>query len=318
LPLILGGNIFGYSLDKYQTFELLDRAFDYGIVEIDTAGVYSSGISESIIGDWIIHRKRQDSLKIITKLEVDNRNTISDFQASLHLQFETSLSRLRSEVVDTLLLHHYPSDSKFLKTYLDFVEEKMSLHQIKRWGICNISPKAFSVLAEDMVCRKLPEVTIQYYCNWAKRDASYWSHFFSLVDGEDIILNAISYGVFGRGALVDMQIKDRRHEEFGKQRSFLNPIIRQEKSNFHLQVILREISRMTSEKENILERLALSFILHQRSKVLIGVRTVEQLGSILNAIQAPIDRDYVADVLSHISYLKAKLEIGLGDPGFGI
>ena len=318
LPLILGGNLFGYSLDRNETFKLLDQAFDSGIIEIDTAGVYSSGLSETIIGDWIVSRKRQETMKIITKLEINNVNSISAFEASLHIQFEASLSRLRSGVIDTLLLHHFPSNFKLVDIYLDFVERKMSLKQIRHWGISNIATKEFSFMVTRMMRRQLKEVTIQNYCNWAKRDFSYWSHFFSLVDQEQIGLNVASYGVFGRGALVNMQARNELIDDFGKQRSFLNPLIHQEKSDALLQNILRIICKMIPEKENPLERFALSFILQQRSKVLIGVRTLKQLDSILDSIRSPIDHDSVADVLSNISILRAKLEIGLGDLGFGI
>jgi aryl-alcohol dehydrogenase-like predicted oxidoreductase len=318
LALILGGNIFGYSLDKRETFKLLDQAFEYGILQIDTAGVYSSGLSESIIGEWIASRKRQESMKIITKLEIDNINSISAFEASLHFQFEASLSRLRCEQVDTLLLHHYPTNFKFLETYLNFVEKKISLKQIAHWGISNIAPKEFSFLVTKMVQRQLREVTVQNYCNWAKRDADYWSQFFSLINQEQMTLNVMSYGVFGRGALVKVPNRNPISEEFGKQRSFLNPLIHQEKSDVNLQAILQAIYGMISEKENPLESFALSFILQQRSMVIIGVRTTKQLESILDLIRSPINHESVQEILFHISTPRTKLDLSLGDSGFGI
>lgn len=318
LTLILGGNIFGYSLDKRETFKLLDQALEYGIIQIDTAGVYSTGLSESIIGDWIVSRKRQESIKVITKLEIDNINSISAFEASLHFQFEASLSRLKCEHVDTLLLHHYPTNLKFLETYLNFVEKKISLKQIRHWGISNISTKEFSFLVTKMNQRQLREVTVHNYCNWAKRDANYWSRFFSITDQEQMTLNPASYGVFGRGALVKMQNRNPISEEFGKQRSFLNPLIHQENSDVLLQAILQAIYRMNSEKESPLESFALSFILQQRSMVLIGVRTTKQLETILDSIQSPINHESVKEILFHISTQRAKLDLSLGDSGFGI
>lgn len=318
LPLILGGNIFGYSLDKRETFKLLDQAFEHGIIQIDTAGVYSSGLSESIIGDWIESRKHQESMKITTKLEVDNINSISAFEESLHFQFEASHSRLRCERIDTLLLHHYPTNLHFLETYLNFVEDKIRLKQITHWGISNIAPKEFFILVTKMIQRQLGEVTIQNYCNWAKRDDNYWTQFFSLTNGEQITLNAESYGVFGRGALVKMQNRNSISEAFGRPRSFLNPSIHQENSDVLLQAMLQAIYRMTPEKESPLESFALSFILQQRSMVLIGVRTTKQLESIMDSIRSPINRESVKEILSHISTLRGNLDLSLGDSGFGI
>ena len=41
-PLVFGGNVFGWTADKAQSFALLDRFLDAGFETIDTADVYSS------------------------------------------------------------------------------------------------------------------------------------------------------------------------------------------------------------------------------------------------------------------------------------
>lgn len=318
MQLILGGNIFGYSLNRYESFQLLDQASNFGVHEIDTAGTYSLGVSESIIGDWIWDRGYQLSTKIITKLEVEKVISAESFEESLHRQFDASLSRLRSDSIETLLLHHFVFQPEFLDRYLDFVEKKIEIGQIKHWGICNIAPKEFTFLVEKMVHRQLQEVTIQNYCNWAKRDFDYWSQFFTLTDGKKIRLNAISYGVFGRGALVHREYLKSVHDNFGKQRALLNPLINQEKSNINLLDILRHIRDMAPNTENPLERLALSFILRQKSKVILGVRSIGQLNSILESMRAQMSQALIKEILSHTKIPMTKLELNLGDSGFGI
>ena len=39
-PLVLGGNVFGWTADKATSFAILDRFADAGGVMIDTADVY--------------------------------------------------------------------------------------------------------------------------------------------------------------------------------------------------------------------------------------------------------------------------------------
>ncbi len=318
MQLILGGNLFGYSLDRSETFRLLDQASNFGIHKIDTAGIYSLGVSESIIGDWIWDRGLQLSTKIITKLEVENVISAASFEESLHRQFDASLSRLRSDSIETLLLHHFVYEPNFLDRYLDFVEKKIEIGQIKYWGICNIAPKEFTFLVERMVHRQLQEVTIQNYCNWAKRDFDYWSQFFTLTDRKKIRLNAISYCVFGRGALVHREYLKSVQDNFGKQRTFLNPLLNQEKSNTNLQDILRKIHNMSLNTENPLERFALSFILQQKSNVIVGVRSIIQLNSILESMRVQMSQTLIKEILSHIYIPMTKLELNLGDSGFGI
>ncbi len=59
-PLVLGGNVFGWTADEKTSFDLLDAFVDSGLNAIDTADVYSSwvkgnqgGESETVIGKWL-------------------------------------------------------------------------------------------------------------------------------------------------------------------------------------------------------------------------------------------------------------------------
>src|SRR5690606_6017278 len=61
-PLMIGGNVFGWTADRKATFALLDAFVEAGINAIDTADVYSifipgnkGGESESLIGEWFKH-----------------------------------------------------------------------------------------------------------------------------------------------------------------------------------------------------------------------------------------------------------------------
>ena len=66
-PLVLGGNVFGWTADEKTSFDILDRFVDAGLNAIDTADAYSSwapgnkgGESETIIGKWMKSRGNRD------------------------------------------------------------------------------------------------------------------------------------------------------------------------------------------------------------------------------------------------------------------
>ena len=63
----LGGNVFGWTLDEAQSFEILD-AYNGGtlVLPIPLVGKRTSGLSESIIGKWMKSGNR-DKLVIATK-----------------------------------------------------------------------------------------------------------------------------------------------------------------------------------------------------------------------------------------------------------
>ena len=75
VPLILGGNVFGWTADEATSFAVLDAFVAGGGSVIDTADVYSAwipgnrgGESETVIGAWLRHRGRRDDVVITTKV----------------------------------------------------------------------------------------------------------------------------------------------------------------------------------------------------------------------------------------------------------
>ena len=74
-PLVLGGNVFGWTADKKTSFDVLDRFLAAGLNAIDTADVYSAwapgnsgGESETIIGEWMKARGNRSRVIVITKV----------------------------------------------------------------------------------------------------------------------------------------------------------------------------------------------------------------------------------------------------------
>ncbi|NLT17607.1 MAG: aldo/keto reductase, partial [Clostridiales bacterium] len=65
-PLVLGGNVFGWTAEETTSFQILDRFVAEGFNAIDTADSYSAwvpgnsgGESEEIIGKWLQRRRRR-------------------------------------------------------------------------------------------------------------------------------------------------------------------------------------------------------------------------------------------------------------------
>ena len=73
-PIILGANVFGWSLDAAASSAILDLAIARGLNVLDTADIYShwapgnvGGESETIIGNWMQQRGNRQAVKIHTK-----------------------------------------------------------------------------------------------------------------------------------------------------------------------------------------------------------------------------------------------------------
>ena len=115
-PLVFGGNVFGWTIDKAKSFEILDAFVDAGFNAIDTADAYSTwvpgnkgGESEAIIGEWLKARGRRDDVLILTKVgspmgqHPDDRKDLSP--AWIERAVEDSLRRLQTDVIDLYQSH---------------------------------------------------------------------------------------------------------------------------------------------------------------------------------------------------------------------
>src|SRR6185437_5568723 len=77
-PLMLGGNVFGWTIDENTSCGILDAFIDAGFNAIDTADSYArwvpgspGGESETIIGNWLKRSGRRDRVLIATKIGED-------------------------------------------------------------------------------------------------------------------------------------------------------------------------------------------------------------------------------------------------------
>jgi len=111
-PLILGGNVFGWTADRGTSHSLLDAFVSGGGRMIDTADSYSSwvpgnsgGDSESIIGQWLQARGRRDDVLIATKVGSEAFGGKGLGQKHIEKSVEGSLKRLQTDYIDLYFAH---------------------------------------------------------------------------------------------------------------------------------------------------------------------------------------------------------------------
>ncbi len=118
-PLVLGGNVFGWTCDAAQSFRVLDAFVAHGFNLIDTADVYSrwapgnrGGESEMIIGEWIRRRGRHDDVLIATKVGSDmGLGHVCLRRDYILAAVEDSLRRLRIDCIDLYQSHWVDKDT---------------------------------------------------------------------------------------------------------------------------------------------------------------------------------------------------------------
>ena len=113
-PLVLGGNVFGWTADEAVSFRILDAFVDAGGTMIDTADVYSAwveghegGESEAVIGRWLARDPAKRA-----KVQIATKAGFLDGLAPdvIRRSCEASIRRLGVETID--LYYHHKDDPK--------------------------------------------------------------------------------------------------------------------------------------------------------------------------------------------------------------
>ena len=146
-PLILGGNVFGWTADRTRSFELLDRFLDAGFEAIDTADIYSTwapgnrgGESERIIGEWMASRRNRERVIVITKVGMELSPDEKGLSAAwITKAVEGSLRRLQTDRIDVYFSHIF-DDNVPVEETLGAYERLIAAGKVHAIGASNHSP----------------------------------------------------------------------------------------------------------------------------------------------------------------------------------
>lgn len=133
-PLMLGGNVFGWTADETASFQVLDAFVAAGLNFIDTADSYSTwvpghsgGESETIIGKWLKRGGKRDQVVIATKVGSELPGQGKGLsRAWIMREAEASLKRLQTDYIDLYQSHRDdPSTpvSETLEAYAQLVKQ---------------------------------------------------------------------------------------------------------------------------------------------------------------------------------------------------
>jgi aryl-alcohol dehydrogenase-like predicted oxidoreductase len=144
-PLVLGGNVFGWTADESASFAVLDAFVEAGGTAIDTADSYSmwvdghsGGESERIVGNWLTARPgMRDRVSIATKVfSKPDRHGLAP--ANVRAALAESLDRLQTDHLDLYYAHRddpeVPQEDVVL-TFGELVAEGL----VNRLGASNFS-----------------------------------------------------------------------------------------------------------------------------------------------------------------------------------
>ncbi|VXB38467.1 aldo/keto reductase [Citricoccus sp. K5] len=146
LPLVLGGNTFGWTSDQEASFAVLDAFVEAGGTLIDTADLYAvwagdhtGGDSEKVLGEWFAARGTRDTVVLATKMgglaPYDNQQHDSVVAA-----LEASLDRLQTDYIDVYYAH-YDDENVSIEDQATTYDGLVASGKVRHIALSNYSPQ---------------------------------------------------------------------------------------------------------------------------------------------------------------------------------
>jgi aryl-alcohol dehydrogenase-like predicted oxidoreductase len=229
-PVNFGGNVFGWTLDEKQSFDILDRFTDEGFNFIDTADTYSwwvngkGGQSEEIIGKWMKSRSNRNNLVVATKVGSETKEHGFDISRKHILKsVDESLRRLQTDHID-LYYTHFDDNKTPVEETLAVYDEIIKAGKVRYIGASNVSPERLRESFEVSEKNSLPKyVALQPHYNLMERE-KFETHYAPLA--EEFNLSVFPYWSLASGFLTG---KYREEQDTSKSqrgegaKKYLNP-----------------------------------------------------------------------------------------------
>ncbi|HTI25269.1 MAG TPA: aldo/keto reductase [Kutzneria sp.] len=140
--LALGTMTFGRETDEDGSFTQLDAFAAEGGTLLDTADVYSGGVSETIVGKWLASRPAEvtDRMVVATKgrfpTDPADPNAVGLSRRHLDQALTASLRRLGVDTIDLYQVHAWDPLTPLAET-LEFLDGAVRSGKIRYYGLSN-------------------------------------------------------------------------------------------------------------------------------------------------------------------------------------
>jgi aryl-alcohol dehydrogenase-like predicted oxidoreductase len=267
------------SLDQQAVDAIVKRSIDTGINFIDTANVYSEGLSEELTGQAIKNLGlNRDDLVIATKVRGQMGKGPNDSgltRKHILAQVEASLKRLGTDYIDLYQIHSFDPLTPWQET-LWTLDDLVKAGKVRYIGASNLA--AWQLMkALDFYTRVAGFVSLQAYYTIAGRDLE--REIIPLL--KDQQLGLLVWSPLAGGFLSGKYKREDMGKE-GRRTGFDFPPVDKDRA-FNILDVLKP---MAEAKGASVAQLALAWLLHQPAvtSVIIGANKMEQLEDNLKSV----------------------------------
>jgi aryl-alcohol dehydrogenase-like predicted oxidoreductase len=265
-----------------QARTLVDLAVEHGVNFLDTANMYSMGLSEEILGEVIADRR--EDLVISSKARMPTGTGPNDQGASrLHLlrECERSLKRLRTDRIDLYHLHEWDGTTPVEET-CEAMDTLIRHGKVRYWGFSNFCGwQAMKMIGAAERLGTIRPVTQQIHYTLEAREAEYELLPLSVDQG----IGATVWSPLAAGLLTGKHRRGRPAPEESRQaQGWTEPPIRDLDRLWDIVDVLVEVAADLGVPPS---QVALAWLLGRPAvaSLVVGARTPEQLRETLPAVE---------------------------------
>ena len=311
----LGTMTFGKESDEATSFRLMDNYVATGGNFLDTANVYSDGVSEEIIGRWLKSKPGiLRDLVITTKGRFpmgDGPNHLGLSRKNLQEALDASLKRLQVEHIDLYQMHAFDALTPLEET-LRFLDDSIRNGKIAYYGFSNfLGWQLTKAVWIAKACNFQPPVTLQPQYNLLARDIEH-----EIVPAAlDANIGLLPWSPLGGGWLSGKYKRDQAPS--GATRLGENPkrgMEAYDKRNAEARTwdVIGALEDVAKARGVSMAQVALAWVAAQPAvtSVILGARTTEQLADNLGAADLKLTED-------EMNTLTTASEPGVADYPYG-
>lgn len=291
------------TLPQKEVDNLLKKAIDAGINFIDTANVYSEGLSEEMTGKAIKNLGlNRDELVIATKVRGkmgDGPNDVGLTRKHILQQVDASLKRLQLDYIDLYQTHSFDPLTPWGDT-LWALDDLVKVGKVRYIGASNVAAwQLMKALDFSDYTRVSKYVSLQAYYTIAGRDLE--REIIPLLTDQK--LGLMVWSPLAGGLLSGKYSRDEQNKDGGRRANFDFPPVNKERA-FNVVDVLRP---MAEAKGATVAQLALAWLLKQPAvtTVIIGANKMEQLEDNLKATEVTFTEDEMKKI-DEVSKLPAE------------
>ena len=289
------------KMTQSEVEAFIGASIDAGVNLIDTADVYSEGESERLVGAALasLHRPR-DQVLVATKVKGrtgPGPNQIGLSRGHILTAIDASLSRLKVDYVDLYQIHGVDLDTPLEET-MGALDAVVASGKARYIGFCNLPAwMAMKALAISDACGLSQFVSAQMYYSIAGRDIER-----EIVPlAQDQSLAILPWSPLAGGLLSGKFDLENPGPAGARRSSFDFPPVDKTRTK----AVLAALRGVAGGMGISVARVALAWLLTRPfvTSVIIGAKTMEQLGDNLAAANVKLDPGHVAllDAASELS-----------------